>query len=299
MNKIHKLCVFLYNIFEQHAKWIMLSPALTYTLLLIAFPVVFALYMSLHQYAFGHPSSFVGLKNYHKLFLDPLFWNGFRITMILFVGGLLVELIAGLYIAILLDKEIKAMRWIRTLLLSPFVMPPVAVGMIWLVILDPSIGLANFLLESLSLPPSNWLASPKAVIPTLIMIDAWQWTPLVALIILGGLRALPTEPYEAAIVDGATSWQIFRYITLPLLRPTIFAAAMLRSIDLLRIFDQIYVTTEGGPGYSSMSLNIYAFKTGFEYFDLGYASAIMLSLLIIVIIINILLACFRRVRYEL
>jgi multiple sugar transport system permease protein len=279
---------------DKHYGSVMIAPAIIFTVLMIAFPLVYAVFLSFQEFSFGQLPAFIGLENFRMLFDDPVFWNGFRITAILFFGGMVVELIAGLYIAVLLDQEIKAIRWLRTLLMTPFVMPAVVIGMIWLVMLDPSIGFVNYVLESIGLEKSLWLSSPTLVLPTFILIDAWQWTPLVALILLGGLRSLPKEPHEAALADGATPVQIFRYVTLPLLRPTIFVAAMIRSIDLLRIFDTIYVTTEGGPGYSSTSLNIYAFKRGFDYFEMGYASSIMLSLLVLVVAVNIILVSTKK-----
>jgi multiple sugar transport system permease protein len=172
---------------------------------------------------------------------------------------------------------------VRTLMISPFVLPPVVVGMMWLVVLDPSIGAANWLLQSAGLPRSEWLASPQWVIPTVAMIDTWQWTPYVALIVLGGLQSLPPHVYEAAQIDGASRWKTFYRITLPLLMPTLVTAAILRSVDLLRFFDIIYITTQGGPGNASNTLNIYGFRKGFEFFEIGYASALMITLSAIVL----------------
>jgi multiple sugar transport system permease protein len=161
-------------------------------------------------------------------------------------------------------------------------LPPVVVGMMAIVILDPSFGIANWLLAQLGLPPRLWLADPNTVILTVAAIDTWQWTPFVALIVMGGYLALPADVFEAAEVDGARGWQRFRRITLPLLGPTLVTAAVLRSVDLLRFFDVIYLTTQGGPGTASTTLNILAYRRGFEFFDLGYASAIMVTLSAIV-----------------
>ncbi|MCB1972715.1 MAG: sugar ABC transporter permease, partial [Geminicoccaceae bacterium] len=172
---------------------------------------------------------------------------------------------------------------VRSLFISPFMMPPVVAGMMWLVILDPSLGAANWILTSLGLPASAWLASPVWVVPTLAMIDTWQWTPYVALIVLGGLQSLPPSVYEAAEIDGASRRAVFWRITLPLLLPTLVTAMVLRSVDLLRFFDLIYITTQGGPSNHSMTLNIYGFRTGFEFFRLGYASALMVTLSVIVL----------------
>jgi multiple sugar transport system permease protein len=171
---------------------------------------------------------------------------------------------------------------VRSLFISPIMLPSAVAGMMWLVILDPSIGAANYLLTSVGLPPSEWLASPTWVIPTIAIIDTWHWAPYVALIVLGGLQSLPSNVFEAAQIDGASPARTFWRITLPLLMPTIVTATVLRSVDLLRFFDIIYITTQGGPGNASNTLNVYGFKIGFEYFNLGYASALMLTLSAIV-----------------
>jgi multiple sugar transport system permease protein len=168
-------------------------------------------------------------------------------------------------------------------------MPSVVIGMMWMVVLDPSIGAANYLLQLMGLPPSTWLSSPHLVIPVIILIDTWQWTPFVALLVLGGVQTLPRSVYEAAGVDGISRRQVFLYITLPLLGPTLMTATVLRSVDLLRFFDLIYIVTNGGPGNASLTLNVYAFQRGIDYFDMGYASTLMivLSLVVFVVVIGL------------
>ncbi len=263
------------------AYW-MLVPAVAFTLLLIGLPFLYTIYLSLHQFVFGKDAVFNAGRNYLLMLQDRLFWNGLWVTLLLYVISLTLQMAFGLYLGMLLDRSVRGRGLLRTILISPFVMPSVVVGMMWLVILDPSIGAANYVLENLGLPRSAWLASPLLVVPTIALIDTWQWTPFVALIILGGMQVLPIEPYEAASIDGARRWQTFRYITLPLLRPAMITAATLRSVDLLRFFDTIYITTQGGPSNASTTLNIYAFRVGFEFFDIGYASAQMITLLAIV-----------------
>jgi len=263
------------------AYW-MLIPAVAFTLLLIGLPFLYTIYLSLHQFVFGKDAVFNAGRNYLLMLQDRLFWNGLWVTLLLYGISLTLQMLFGLYLGMLLDRSVRGRGALRTILISPFVMPSVVVGMMWLVILDPSIGAANYVLESLGLPRSTWLASPLLVVPTIALIDTWQWTPFVALIILGGMQVLPIEPYEAASIDGAKRWQTFRYITLPLLRPAMITAATLRSVDLLRFFDTIYITTQGGPSNASTTLNIYAFRVGFEFFDIGYASAQMITLLAIV-----------------
>jgi multiple sugar transport system permease protein len=272
----------------------LMLPAVVFTVSLIAFPVLYTIWMSLHEFRFGSDAIFNSGRNYLALASDPLFWNGLWLSLGLFVGALALQLVTGTYLGLLLNRKIAGQRVMRAILLSPFMVPSVVVGMMWLVILDPSIGAANYLLTSLGLPPSTWLANPGLVIPIIALLDTWQWAPFVALIVLGGLQTLPEEPYEAAYLEGASATQVFWHITLPLLRPTLFTAAILRSVDLLRFFDLIYITTQGGPGNASTTLNIYAYKRAFEFFDMGYASAVMIVLLGIVLAIVSVLTGLRR-----
>jgi multiple sugar transport system permease protein len=238
--------------------YFLMAPAVVFTVALIAFPVLYTVWLSLHDFRFGSDALFNSGHNYLALASDPVFWSGFRLSLLLFAGALVLQLVAGLYLGLLLHRKVAGQRVIRAVLLSPFMVPSVVVGMMWLVILDPSIGAANYILTSLGLPPSTWLANPDLVIPLIALLDTWQWSPFVALIVLGGLQTLPEEPYEAAYLEGASHWQVFWHITLPLLKPTLFTAAILRSVDLLRFFDLIYITTQGGPGNASTTLNIYA-----------------------------------------
>ena len=262
---------------------LMSAPAVAFTVAMIAFPFAYTVWLSLHQFSFiGTPKFNLGM-NYVEMARDGEFWNGLKITLLLYVLSLVMQLVLGTYVALLLHGSKKLSGIVRTLMISPFVLPPVVVGMMWLVVLDPSIGAANWLLQSAGLPRSEWLASPQWVIPTVAMIDTWQWTPYVALIVLGGLQSLPPNVYEAAQIDGASRWKTFYRITLPLLMPTLVTAAILRSVDLLRFFDIIYITTQGGPGNASNTLNIYGFRKGFEFFEIGYASALMITLSAIVL----------------
>jgi multiple sugar transport system permease protein len=259
------------------------APAVAFTIALIAFPFAYTVWMSLHEFSFGGASTLNWGHNYVQMVQDGEFWNGLKITLFLYVLSLVLQLVLGTYVALLLHSSKRLSGVVRTLMISPFVLPPVVVGMMWLVVLDPSIGAANYLLQSVGLPRSDWLASPQWVIPTVAFIDTWQWTPYVALIVLGGLQSLPPSVYEAAQIDGASRFKTFWRITLPLLMPTIVTAAILRSVDLLRFFDIIYITTQGGPGNASNTLNIYGFRKGFEFFEIGYASALMITLSAIVL----------------
>jgi multiple sugar transport system permease protein len=275
------------------------APAVIFTGAMIAFPFAYTVWLSTYDMTIGSATRFSGAANYKALLTsDPLFWQTIWITLELFALSLVLQLVAGTWIALLLHRSKHMPGALRSLLISPFVMPPVVVGMMWLVILDPSIGVANFLLSKVGLPPSLWLASPQWVVPTVALIDTWQWTPYVALIVLGGLQALPPNVFEAAQIDGTSRWRTFWRITLPMLGPTLVTAAILRSVDLLRFFDIIYITTQGGPGDASTTLNIYGFRKGFEYFDMGYAAALMITLAAIVLgAVYVLMQARRRFSY--
>ncbi|MFM9982511.1 MAG: carbohydrate ABC transporter permease [Burkholderiales bacterium] len=274
-------------------KWMML-PAVVFVAVMVIFPFGYALWLSLLDYKIGQTLTFVGIGNYKALLADEQFWNGLRLTLILYAGALVLQLVLGVALGLLLHRLETLKGLIRTVMVSPFMLPPVVVGMMSIVVLDPSMGVANYLLKSAGLPTSLFLASTDFVIFTVIMIDTWQWAPFVALIILGGLQSLPTRVYEAAAIDGAVGWRQFVYITLPLLGPTILTAAVLRSVDLLRFFDVIYITTQGGPGYATSTLNIYAYRKGFEFSDIGYASALMITLSTIVFGAVLVFAQLRR-----
>ena len=270
------------------------TPAVVFTLAMIGFPFAYTVWLSLHEAAIGTAPRFTGTANYAQMLADPLFWNGLRITLVLYVLSLAMQLVFGTWIALLLHRSKRLSGLLRTVLISPFVLPPVVVGMMWLVILDPSIGAANYLLEQVGLPKSLWLASPTWVVPTVALIDTWQWTPYVTLIVLGGLQSLPPSVFEAAQIDGTSRARTFWRITLPLLLPTLVTATVLRSVDLLRFFDIIYIATQGGPGDASTTLNIYGFRKGFEFFEFGYAASLMVTLSAIVLGAVMVLTWARR-----
>ena len=260
----------------------MMWPAVAFVAVMVIFPFGYAFWLSLLDYKIGQSDAFIGLGNYRAMLSDPQVWNGLKLTFILYVGALVIQLVLGVALGVLLNQVETLKGLVRTVMVSPFMLPPVVVGMMSIVVLDPGMGVANYLLKSVGLPPSLFLASNDFVIFTVILIDTWQWAPFVALIVLGGLQSLPARVYEAAAIDGARGWRRFVYITLPMLGPTIVTAAVLRSVDLLRFFDVIYITTQGGPGYASSTMNIYAYRKGFEFSDIGYASALMITLSTIV-----------------
>jgi len=285
---------------DKNIKWIFPVPALIFVFLMIVFPVIYVLYISLTDWNMNSVGaiSFIGLKNYFELFKDKRFVHAFFMTFYFTIVAVGIETVFGILIALILNKEFIGKNFAKFILLLPMVTTPVAIGLAWTLFYEPSIGLANYIFKFLGLPPSKWLASNATVIPSLIIVDVWEWTPMITLIVLAGLAGLPQDPFEAAIVDGATKLQILFHITLPLLSPTILIAVVLRSIDALKTFDIIYVMTGGGPGFASETLNIYAYNLSFGYFRFGFASTVLIALFGVVLCFSVVVLKVRK-RYGL
>jgi len=281
---------------ERNIVWIFPLPATIFILVMMAFPVLYTVWVSFTDWSVssGGDINFIGLKNYVDLFQEPRFYNAVKMTFYFTTLAVGVETVLGVAIALILNREFWGKGIAKTILLLPMVATPVAIGLAWTLFYEPTIGLANYTLKGMGFEGSNWLASKDMVIPALAIVDIWEWTPMVALIVLAGLASMPTEPFEAAKVDGATTIQTFRYITLPLLYPTILIAIVLRSIDAFKTFDIIYTMTAGGPGFASETLNIYAYTLGFGYFKFGMASSALAALLAIVLGFSILTLWVRK-----
>lgn len=264
---------------------------------MIVFPIGYTLYLSFFEWSMSGVQKpvWVFLDNYmHLLFEDERFWAAFGRTFYFTIAAMIFELVLGIAIALLFNRKFRGKNLVKTLFLLPMVSTPVAIGLVWLLIFEPTIGFGNQFLKFLGLEPLLWIASPDQAIPSLVLVDVWQWTPMISLILLASLATLPQENYEAAEIDGANVWQMFWKITLPLLMPTIFAAGLLRAIDALKTFDIIYAMTQGGPGFATETLNIYGFQLGFQYFQLGMTSAMLMLFFLLVLGISLLIIQLRR-----
>jgi multiple sugar transport system permease protein len=284
---------------DRHIKWLFISPAVIFVVVLIAFPIGYTVYLSLTDAAgsINRPKDFVGLDNYvHWLTDFERFWPAVGRTAYFTTFAIVIELILGLAIALMLRKPFKGQGLVRVLILLPLVATPVAVGMMWLLIFEPTIGFANEVMRWLGLSPQGWISSKEQALNTLIFVDVWQWTPMMVLILLAGLSALPEDPDEAARVDGANAWQRFRHITVPLLMPAIIAAVLLRAIDALKTFDILYTTKGRGGGSNNEveTLNILAYGESFEYSQYGSASALLILFFMLILIVLSLLALARK-----
>lgn len=271
-------------------------PAMLFVVVMIIFPIIYTVRISFYNWTMSAlvPPEWVGLRNYAALLADERFWKSVYHTVYFSFSALVLEVVLGVAIAILISRKMRFANLVKALFLLPMVATPVAVGLVWMLILEPSIGIANKMLAFANMPVLKWLASPSQVIPSLIIVDVWEWTPMVALIVMAGLTTLPSEPYEAAEVDGASGWQKFIYITLPLLKQTILVAAILRFIDVFKAFDIIYVMTQGGPNMASETLAIFGYLTGFQYYELGMASSIIVIFLALMLLLILPLLWFRN-----
>jgi multiple sugar transport system permease protein len=274
--------------------WPFIVPAGVVVFAVIVFPWLFTLYMSAHEFKIGSDLLYVGLDNYVNLFSDARFlWSVLR-TLYFTLLATFFPVVLGIAAAVVFQRRFPLRGLARTSFILPMMATPVAVGLVWTMMFHPQLGVLNYLLTSVSLPPSLWSYSPNTVIPTLVMVETWQWTPLVMLIVLGGLASLPSDPYEAARLDGASGWTMFRHITLPLVWPHIVVALVIRTIDALKSFDLIFVISNGGPGTSSETMNIYLYQQAFAFYNMGYASAMTLVFFVIILLVSLLLFSARR-----
>jgi multiple sugar transport system permease protein len=279
---------------NDHRKWLFAAPAMIFVAVLLVFPLAWTGYLSLTdaEGSVRAESEFVGIQNYLDVLTDTeRFWPAVGRTATFTAVALLFEVVLGLAIALLLWRPFKGEKWVRVAILMPLVATPVAVGMMWRLIFDPNIGLANQALGWIGIGPQPWLAGQHSALPTTIFIDVWQWTPMMTLLLLAGLTTLPEEPEEAALVDGATAWQRFRLVTLPMLGTTIVTALVLRSVDALKTFDLIYATkgAGGGSSYEAETLNVYAYGITFDYSEYGLAAAVLVLFTVLIIGIVVVL----------
>jgi multiple sugar transport system permease protein len=279
---------------DRYAHYIFPLPAVIAILILIVAPVVANFVLSLYDYFVGGRITFIGLENYQRALGASRFWGGVQRTLYFTLTAVPLQLLIGIALAELFNRDFPGKGLARTIILLPMVATPVAIALIWALMFNPSLGVLNHFLESLGLPRSLWVAQSSLAIPSLVLVDTWQWSPMIALIVLAAMQSVPAEHYEAARIDGASGWQSFWHITIPGIRSAIVVALILRSVDALKTFDIIYVITEGGPGTASETLNVFAFKTGFQFFHAGYAATLLIFLMFLVLGIAVVLNQVRR-----
>jgi multiple sugar transport system permease protein len=262
----------------------MVIPTVAFILAISIYPLLNSLYLTFNQWSLtsGAPPRFVWLKNYLTLILDNRFWSSLRTTALFTVGVVSAEMLIGLLLAISASRNTRFRQVCRSVILIPMMVTPVVLGLIWKYMFNSDNGIINYLLHFLGIEGPIWLGEPKPALPAVIIVDIWQWTPFVFLLLISGLGSLPQEVYEAARVDGASQMQIFRYITVPLLMPFMLVALLIRFIDSFKIFDTIFVMTRGGPANATETLSIYTYKVGLNFFNMGYAATLSYIILIII-----------------
>ena len=273
---------------RRFSYWPFVIPALVVVAGVIVVPWAFTLWMSVNEWKLGGAYSFVGFDNYARLGSDTRFIESVWHTIVYSALSVIAPVVLGTLAALVFHAEFPLRGFLRGLFVMPMMATPVAIAVVWTMMFHPQLGVMNYLLSLIGIPPLLWIFDPRSVIPSLVLVETWQWTPLVMLIVLGGLAAIPTEPYESARIDGATYLQQFRYITLPMILPFLMVAVLIRLVDALKSFDIIFGMTQGGPGTASETINLYLYANAFAYSDIGHASAIAVVFFAIIVALSLL-----------
>jgi multiple sugar transport system permease protein len=259
-------------------------PCLVFLVLVAVYPALFAVKMSFYNWKLTCPDKivkFVGIKNYISVLTNYRFWNSLKITSLFFAITISIEFVLGISIALLLNRDFKGKSIARALFILPMVVCPLSAGILFRVMYHPQYGIINQILNLFSIAPKMWLSSPSTALISIVLCEVWQSAPFVLLVSLAGLEMLPGDLLEAAIVDGANSVQRFFYVTLPLLSKLLVLVFIIRAIDIIKIFDSVYVMTKGGPGISTEVLGLYIYKEGFNFFNTSYANAVSVIVMVI------------------
>ena len=281
---------------DRRFGWLMASPSLALLFLVILFPVFWALFTSLHDYTLIAPNfdTFTGLGNFTKAIGEPEFRHTLLLTGFFVLAVVLLEFALGFLVALMLNSVERFKPIYYAILLCPLLMNPVIVGLIWRMFLHPTLGIVNYLLSTVGIDPVNWLGSTSVALWTVVMVDIWHQVSFMIVLLLAGLSALPKEPYEAARVDGASIWQSFWRITVPLMRPVIIVTLLIRLIFAVKTYDLIYIMTRGGPGVATDLVSYFIYRTAFVSLNIGEASA--MSIILLGIILGLTAYLYRYMR---
>ena len=265
---------------------LLLAPTALFALAVTVFPLGYAVVASLEAFRFGRPVAFIGLLNYQNLIGDANF-RGSLVTTLIFTGAATTaEFVLGMALALLLKDDLPLEGIIRSILIIPMIVAPVVVGIVWRLLYSSDVGLVGYATQLIFGQPVSVLSSPSLALSALILVDIWEWTPFMFLILLAGIQSLPQEPFEAAHVDGASAWSSFTQLMLPMLRPVIMVAVLIRAMDAFTVFDQVYVLTNGGPGTTTEVATLMVYKATFRFSQIGYGAAMALALLALVMALS-------------
>lgn len=272
-----------------------LLPAVLFLAFTSVYPLARTFWLSFHTWFMNKPNTtpqWVGLGEYQNTLADQVFRTSALNTAVFGVGTVAAELLLGLGLALALTGGGPGIRIARSIILVPMIMTPVVVGVLWRILYFDK-GLINYLLSFVSLGPIYWFVDPFWAFIGVMLVDVWMWTPFVMIVLTAALASLPGEPFRAALIDGASRWQIFRYLTLPMLLPVLLVTGLLRFMDAIKVFDTIYVLTNGGPGYATEMLSSYIYKQGIRYFNIGGAAAASWMFLLVIVIIAVIMIRVR------
>ena len=280
--------------------WIWLSPLIAMLAVFALYPFFYNIWLSFHEFVpRDRGLAYVGFANWEKLFDDPRMWGALWVTLAYTGMCLAIQLVLGMAIALLLDSDDPGFSLLRGVLTLTLVIPPAITGMMFLLMEDAQFGLIPYVLRAIGAmgPTGQILSDPDRALAGVMLADIWQWTPFMVLIFVAGLRALPKDPFESAMIDGANAFQIFYRLTLPMMGKVIAIAVLIRGIDLFRTFDYVYVMTSGGPGTATYTLSLYAWQQTFSFIKWGYGASISLFALFIIVVAANIYVYFTRLRW--
>lgn len=277
--------------------YLFLAPALAVLAIALLYPVGYMIYASFLDWNPSqriHEADWIGLRNYANLLGDESFRESFVVTLKFAFFVVSIEMIAGVGLALLLDRKLRGMSVLRTLFILPMMIAPIVVGLMWRYMYHPSVGIFNRTLKSLGLEPVPWLSDSWWSLTSVIIADIWQWTPFIFILALAALQSLPRSALEAARIDGASAWQQIIHIKLPLMMPVLIVTCLLRLIDAFKVLEVILVMTNGGPGLSTEIMSLRIARTASEFRELGEAAAMSNYLLILLLFLTIMMFVYNR-----
>ena len=280
---------------DKALSWLFVMPVIIILLIAAFIPLGWGLYLSFFRYKLNMPSAtaFIGFKNYLDIFSDELTIRSLRNNVLFAVLSVSAELLIGVTIAMMLSDDNRFTRGLISVLMVPMIIAPVAAGTLWRMMLDRTYGVVNYLLSFVGIHPISWIGDPHIALYTIVLVDCWQFIPFVALLVLSSIKAMPTSFLDAARVDGASPWKVFWRIILPITAPVIIIVAMLRFIDAFKVFDTIFVMTQGGPGNATEMLPTYIYRQGIKFLNIGYSSA---TAILFVIAMSVIAYSFQKLR---
>ena len=282
---------------DRLASWAFLTPTLVFLGITALLPLLYSLYLSFFRMKLNLPNQtpqFVGFENYARMLTDQLLHTSTWNTILFAVISVALETVLGLMVAMVICSDRRWARIVTSIFMIPMIMAPVAIGTLWRMMLDSSTGVINYLLSFLGIPSINWLSNPTSAMIGVMLVNVWQLTPWVTVICAAGLKALPSDCLQAGLMDGATSGQIFRHIVIPLIKPILVVVLMIRFIDAFKVFDTVYVMTNGGPGSATEMLPNYIYKQGLKFFDAGYAAALAIVFVLTMTLCTTLFLRWRK-----